>query len=323
MIRARRADTLRIMPEHLPHAPSWIRIARWIIRRLPAGRYELAERLSRKPPSPFVATAHPDFGSFAFECDLRDSISREVCFTGCYEPQETLLVREILKPGMTFVDVGANWGYFTLLAAHLVGPQGTVVALEPDPRMFAKLAANVSRNGYRNVTLHQFAAAAADDHLPLQAYDEAAGNFGLSRLLPGSTDEGAVQVRTRPLDSVLDALELGLVDLLKMDIEGAEGLALRGLARSLKTRRVARLLLELHPQAVEAYGTTVEQIFDLLTSAGYTSQIIDHSPKATRRAAYGQISDVGRLLRSYVPRETLDAWPHLLWRHTSEAHGEG
>ena len=157
-----------------------------------------------------------------------DVMSREVCFTGCYEPQETLLVREILKPGMTFVDVGANWGYFTLLAAHLVGPQGTVVALEPDPRMFARLAANVSRNGYRNVTLHQFAAAAADDHLPLQAYDEAAGNFGLSRLLPGSTDAGAVSVRTRPLDSVLDDLGLGLVDLLKMDSRGGGGIGAAG-----------------------------------------------------------------------------------------------
>ena len=307
----------------LRHAPSWIRIARSIIRRLPAGRYRLAERLSRKPPSPFVATAHPAFGSFAFECDLRDSISREVCFTGCYEPQETLLVREILKPGMTFVDVGANWGYFTLLAAHLVGPQGTVVAIEPDPRMFAKLEANVLRNGFRNVTLHPFAAAAADGHLPLQVYDEAAGNFGLSHLLPGSTDAGAVSVRIRPLDSVLDALGLGVVDLLKMDIEGAEGLALQGLARSLEARRVTSLLLELHPRALEAYETSLVEIFDLLTSAGYTSQIIDHSPKATRRVAYGQISDAGKLLRSYVPRETLDAWPHLLWRHTSEAHGEG
>ena len=128
----------------------------------------------------------------------------------------------------------------------------------------------------------------------------------------------AVSVRTRPLDSVLDALGLGVVDLLKMDIEGAEGLALQGLARSLEARRVTSLLLELHPRALEAYETSLAEIFDLLTSAGYTSQIIDHSPKATRRAAYGQISDAGRLLRSYVPGDTLDAWPHLLWRHTSE-----
>ena len=60
-----------------------------------------------------------DAGGYWFECDPRDAIAREVCFTGRYEPQETALVRTILRPGMSFVDVGANWGYFTLLAAWL------------------------------------------------------------------------------------------------------------------------------------------------------------------------------------------------------------
>ena len=77
-----------------------------------------------------------EVGGFTFECDLRDAISREVCFTGRYEPLETLLVQSTLRPGMTFVDVGANWGYFTLVASHLVGSSGLVVSLEPDPRLF-------------------------------------------------------------------------------------------------------------------------------------------------------------------------------------------
>ena len=51
-----------------------------------------------------------DFGACCFQCDLRDGIMREVCLTGRYEPQETALLQQILQPGMTFVDVGANWG---------------------------------------------------------------------------------------------------------------------------------------------------------------------------------------------------------------------
>ena len=90
----------------------------------------------------------PDsLGGFTFICDVRDSLMREVCFTGMYEPQETLLAQQLLRRGMTVVDVGANWGYFTLLAAHLVGNRGRVLSLEPDPRMFRLLQQNVATTG--------------------------------------------------------------------------------------------------------------------------------------------------------------------------------
>ena len=103
-------------------------------------------------------------GAYRYACDLRDGIAREVFFTHGYAPQETALVRALLRPGHTFVDVGANWGYFTLLGAHLVGPHGRVVAFEPDPRLFRTLAWNLRANALSRVRA-----------LPLAAADRAGG----------------------------------------------------------------------------------------------------------------------------------------------------
>src|SRR5579862_7639716 len=127
-------------------APKWVRLAAKIIRRLPAGRYRLIHGICRRPPDEFLMSMPAELGGYQFTCNLRDTISREVCFTGYYEPQETAIVRSILRPGMNFVDVGANWGYFTLLSASLVGANGRVLSLEPDPRLFLMLSENVRRS---------------------------------------------------------------------------------------------------------------------------------------------------------------------------------
>ena len=108
--------------------PFWVSASASVIRRLPAGRYQLADALARFAGEPFLAYLPADLGGWSFVCDLRDTISREACFTGRYEPQETQIAQRLLAPGMVVVDVGANWGYFTLVVAHLVGGSGAVIA---------------------------------------------------------------------------------------------------------------------------------------------------------------------------------------------------
>jgi tRNA G37 N-methylase Trm5 len=115
--------------------------------------------IGRRGADPFWARLPAELGSLFFRCDLRDGIMREVCLTGRYEPQETALLQRILRPGMTFVDVGANWGYFTLCGAHLVGRTGRVVSIEVDPRACRTLKANVKRNMLESVTVLEVAAA--------------------------------------------------------------------------------------------------------------------------------------------------------------------
>jgi FkbM family methyltransferase len=255
-----------------------------------------------------------ELGGYLFYCDLRDGISREVCFTGHYEPQVTALVRRILRAGMSFVDVGANWGYFTLLAASLVGPGGRVLGLEPDPRLFKILQENIRRSELDQVTVLPTAAADKAGTLTLAGYDEMEENFGLSRITANPRDaQLTFQVSADTLDHLFDEHGMTEIDLLKMDIEGAEVFAFAGLIDSLATRRVKRVLLELHPQQLAEHGSHASVIINRLQEAGYKAWTIDHSPTAIRRAAYGGVEDMNAWLHPFIASEELDAWPHQLW----------
>src|SRR5262249_9914683 len=156
---------------------------------------------------------------------------------GRYEPQETVLVRRLLAPGATFVDVGAHWGYFSLLAADVVGAEGRIVAVEADPRIYQTLARNLALNRLANAEAIHAAAAAEDVTLTLSGYDESQGNWGISRVVRGEGAGGAAtfEVSARSVDALMDERGVAAVDLIKMDIEGAEGLALRGMEEGLRS----------------------------------------------------------------------------------------
>jgi len=104
-------------------------------------------------------------------------MARQVFFTGTYEPPETMVIRRMVDPGGTFVDVGANWGYFTLMMAEHVGSMGRVVAVEADPRIYAILERNAALNDLPQVRVVHAAAAAESGLLSLIGFDEHEGNW--------------------------------------------------------------------------------------------------------------------------------------------------
>ena len=295
-------------------APQWINLAAKIIRQLPIGLYRVMHRISRRPRPAFRRRMPAELGGYEFICNLRDTISREVCFNGRYEPQETAVVGSILRAGMSFVDVGANWGYFTLMAASLVGPSGRVLSLEPDPRLFSILEGNIGRNQLQHVTCLPVAAAREPGRLTLAGYDEEGENFGISRIVARNEEaKQSYNVDADSLDRILDRQQLASVDLMKMDIEGAEVFALPGLEASLRCARVKRLLLELHPGLIAEHGGTADRLIGLLHQAGYTGWTIDHSATATRKAAYSKSVNANGILRPLNSSDKLDEWPHQLW----------
>jgi FkbM family methyltransferase len=304
-----------MIDSELQSTPWWVDPAAGLIRRLPAGRYRVMNWIGRRGADPFWARLPAELGSQFFRCDLRDGIMREVCLTGRYEPQETALLQQILRPGMTFVDVGANWGYFTLCGAHLVGRTGRVVSIEVDPRACRTLKANVERNGLESVTILEVAASDAPGVLRLREYEGRAnesGNFGLVDAEAIGNRHRQFDVAASPIDDILDRAGIEQVDLLKMDIEGAEGRALTGLRRALVARRIKFLLLEVHPEYLRGQGTSAEQIVADLRAYGYRAWKIDHSPSAHRRIASGD-TDVTSVLSPLRDVDDLGPWPHLLW----------
>jgi FkbM family methyltransferase len=280
----------------------------------------MMNRLCRRPPPPFVAPlAVPGLPpGLRFECDLRNALAREVFFTGRYEPQETALLLRLLGPGATFVDVGAHWGYFSLLAAGRLGRSGRIVAVEADPRIHRTLRRNLALNGLDHAEAIPAAAAAAPGVLRLAGFDDRQDNWGTSRLIHPDADADAAAAATfavaaAPLDDLLDRRGVAAVDLTKIDIEGAEALALQGMRAGLRGRRYRRILLELHPAQLAEHGTGVGQVVDTLRAAGYRGWTIDHSPPAGRRAAYARSARPEDFLRPLDPADRLDAWPHQLW----------
>lgn len=294
-------------------APPWhLWLLRGTLRRLPRGRYGL---LTMAPNhGRFVARLSSDAGGARFRCDLSDLIAKEAYFSGLYEPPVTRIVQRLVAPGATVVDVGANWGYFTLVASAAVAPAGRVIALEPDPRLFAMLRDNVRLNGFDHVTTADVAASSSDGTVTLAGYDDAGANRGVSRIIDGTSASGPIfHVRATTIDALTAAYRR--VDLVKIDVEGAEDAVLAGMQEGLSSGRYRAIVLELHPDLLRARGADPEACLRRLLDAGYVGRSIDASPAIYRRAANPAIALTSLL-------EPLDAWrrtpwPHLLWQNSS------
>ena len=293
-------------------APWRIRALRGLLRRLPRGRYRALASAPDK--GRFTARLAVEVGGAMFDCDLSDLLSREVCFTGLYEPPVTRVFQRQLRPGGTVMDVGANWGYFTLIAAAATGPSGAVVSLEPDPRQYETLARNIEMNGFTHVKPVRAAASAQAGRVTLVGYADDEENRGVTRIA-GGADRGAPDAtRQFEVDAVtIDGLmpPVREVDLVKIDVEGAEDLVLEGMRDGLALHRYRAVLLELHPRLLQARGVEPEACIRLLQQYGYRGWTIDASERAYRRAI-----DPGRSIEPLLrPLEEwrLTPWPHLLW----------
>jgi FkbM family methyltransferase len=309
--------TMTMEPSPMTTAPWWVSMSSSAIRTLPFGRYHLANALARFASRPFIARLPRDLGGAAFICDLSDTIAREVCFTGRYEPQETQIAQRLLRRGMTVVDVGANWGYFTLTCAHLVGAEGRVIALEPHPALTSTLASNLRANNLAHVEALAVAAGARAGTRGFVGFAAAGGNSGVSRAAAAS-ERADFESATAGLDELLDARGVRRVDLVKIDIEGGEVDAIAGMVEGLGRHRYRFVVLECHPELIARAGSTLERCLEPLERSRYRGWRIDHSPAMHRRAAVAAVPFAELLSPIDAAALGGDAWPHLLWAAPGE-----
>jgi FkbM family methyltransferase len=168
-------------------------------------------------------------------------------FNADVEPEVQAVLQKYLRAGMTFYDVGANIGFFTLLAARLVGKQGSVVAFEADPEIASRLRENISRNEKAAISVEENAVWSASTQMLFARADASASpDRGLGHVLAEPTDEArrdAIQVQAITLDEY--ALQSKSPDFIKCDVEGAEVEVFRGAQRILSQER-PDILCELH-----------------------------------------------------------------------------
>lgn len=245
------ATTLRSFTTRLP-LPG--RVVRGIVARR-------AETLLF-PTEPTVVTARG--GRFEIR-DYGEYIQRNIFFLGYHEFRETRLVCSVLERGQTFVDAGANLGWFTVLAARLVGDSGRVLSFEPSTRIRGHLTRNVELNGFSNVRIESCALGEASGTAVFSGGTE--GNLGTGTITRPDAAGEAVDVRT--LDDYCASQGIERIDFLKIDVEGAEGMVLRGARGLLAERRIARLLVEINDVRLRELGTSAREALELLRGSGY------------------------------------------------------
>jgi len=199
---------------------------------------------------------------------LGNALNHALYVGGAFEPNEFAYLETRLRPGMVFVDAGANEGIYTLFAAKKVGPQGRVVAIEPSVRERALLEANIALNRLGNVRVHGVALGEAHGTVELRLAEAAhAGQNTLgSFIYQGVRESALATVPMVTLDELLDGAPR--VDFIKLDVEGAELRVLRGALATL-ARCKPELLIEVSPEALRRQSGSREEVFDLLRGLGY------------------------------------------------------
>lgn len=201
-----------------------------------------------------------------------DLVSRIILETGSWEPASWLAIQQHLGRGATFVDVGAHMGYFSLKAATAVGPTGRVIAIEPHPEMARTLRDNIQASGATVVTVEP--SACSDSVSTLELFSAPESNSGCSSLSRiNASQNGGVGasyiVPTCPLDTIIKESNISRVDVVKIDVEGAEFQVLQGAQETLARFRPV-LLVELDDRLLKSMGTSVVEIIGFLRGHGYS-----------------------------------------------------
>lgn len=249
---------------------SWtVPLARWYFTRFPIGkgkwtawRRYVRSASYRALPAGVSETTY----GFRLWLDSAEPIDRFIYFWGAWEPDEAWLIDRLLRPGDVFVDVGANEGFHTLVGSCRVGATGRVVAFEPVPPTLDRLQRNIQLNDVHNVEV----IAAACVEFPTQIRLARRTDEKSSGVYSMRTQEGADSwlAEGRRMDDALADLQTP-IRLVKMDIEGAELLALKGFTEHLARSDAPLVLCEVTDSFLRAMGSNARSLYEFMAGFGY------------------------------------------------------
>jgi FkbM family methyltransferase len=251
--------TVRLLP------PAWL--GRIPVANARAVALVALDKAVRRYPKDYVRTCTD--GSL-IRGNTRDLVQRWIYVFGVWEPDLTAWLRARLSAGDVVVDVGANIGYYTTLAARAVGPSGAVIAVECLPSIAAVLRQNIALNQLHNVEVNVLAVGA--DRGETQVYSGGADNMGAS----STNGEGSVAatVPVRTLDEILADRRSDRISFIKIDVEGDELKVLRGARRTLQTLRPgAAVLVEVSPSAM---GPDSDGLSEILPPSSFDAYVVDN-----------------------------------------------
>jgi len=213
---------------------------------------------------------------------------------GIHGTHDFNIIKNNVKDGDNVIDLGANIGYFTLILAKLVGPTGKVFAFEPDPRNLALLKKNVEYNNYKNVIIVPKAVSNVNDKCTLYTGQK---TFGQNKIYKPKNTK--IQ-KFIPIDSETVRLDdffktnglLDKISFIKMDVEGAEFLALSGMKEILKLNKNIKIFTEAEISYLEDAGSSYDQFIDLLTENDFTFSLADNRSETLTKVNKSQLEKI-------------------------------
>ena len=201
--------------------------------------------------------------------DLNDpGINRDLFLYGGREPSSTEIYRKQLSPGMTIVDVGANIGYYVLIEARALGTSGKIYAIEPAPKNFEMLQANLEINSFGcEIESHNLA---ISDSVG-QVQFEIAGASNHHRLSVNGSGANTIEVEATTLDVLLAGKK---IDMVRMDAEGAEWVILRGMRGILAGNQPLKMFIEVHPKLIREYQGDLDEWLEMLADSNFDVQYL-------------------------------------------------
>jgi FkbM family methyltransferase len=194
----------------------------------------------------------------------------EIYYLGIYEPEETRMIKSIVKEGMTVIDIGANIGYFSMLMANLVGPRGKVYSFEPNPKMFRRLQKNIEINTNLSgqITINQVAIGEKEGKANFFCPPPGSEGLGGLKDTKRISIDNVINVDVITLDKFIDDKNVQKLDFIKLDVEGGEFDVLKG-AKGILNKYHPTILFEGEEENTTAYNYRVFQLLSYLENLGY------------------------------------------------------
>jgi FkbM family methyltransferase len=203
--------------------------------------------------------------------DPSDYLDQIVLATGSWEPETWHGIAEHIPAGGVFVDVGAHVGYYSLKAAAKAGPSGRVIAIEPNPDTIRKLQANIRESKAYRILVYPVACSDSQgvvEFYSAQHENSSASSMSAVNAAQGKSVTSSYQVHTRRLDDIVHESGVSRVDAIKIDVEGAELLVLKGAGETLD-RYHPIVAVELMEEQLKNMGSSSAQVIGFLRSHGY------------------------------------------------------
>ena len=196
--------------------------------------------------------------------DSKDSLGLSI--NPHHEYEETMMIKQEVKEGNNVIDIGANIGYFTLLFAKIVGPNGKVFAFEPDPTNFSILKKNIEENNYDNVILSQ---KAISDKTETTKLFLCKFSNGMHRIYNSDLCDKSLDIESTTMDDFFSEINFkDKINFIKIDTEGSEMKVLAGIEKILESN-AATIHIEYNPSSIRESGFSPKSLPDFLIKMGF------------------------------------------------------